>query len=447
MQLALQDLSSTGRGVGRTEDGRVVMVRGGIPGDQVVAVVTTRRKSFVEAKIETLLRPSPHRVEPRCRHAHDCGGCSLQQMDPAAQRQFKVSRIRELLQRSRKLPGVPVGEAEEVGSPFGYRNRMEFSFSSASGGLVAGLHAADGKVFDLTECHLPDLSLVRALDRIRAILRARGLSAHDARPTPGPLERLELRRSAQTGEILAVLRATSPLSPGLQRDLANLVHEGGGPHSVVVLDPRYRCLAGPGEVWEGLGNIRLPVVPGAFTQTHTAGALAVYEAVLRWLARAPGGGLLDLYAGSGPVSLLARGFDPVVAVEVSAASIRAGRRAAARNGKGIRFIHAPALEGARTLQAAGLRFAAVAVNPPRAGLHADLPAVVRALGARRLAYVSCHPATLVRDLERLSEEGFVPEAILTFDLFPHTAEIEAVARLRREEDVAGEEGRLENRPR
>ncbi|MFQ5768011.1 MAG: TRAM domain-containing protein, partial [Acidobacteriota bacterium] len=103
IEVECTDLSSRGWGIGREPGGRVVMVDGAIPGDRVLASVTSVMRRWAKARLVRLLRPSDARVRPRCRHFGECGGCSLQQMNPAAQRRVKTARIRQVLARTSGL--------------------------------------------------------------------------------------------------------------------------------------------------------------------------------------------------------------------------------------------------------------------------------------------------------------------------------------------------------
>ena len=167
LELELEDLSSRGQGVGRTDEGLVVMVAGGVPGDLVRARVVRLHRNRVDAEAAEILRPAPERVTPRCAHFGACGGCSLQNLDPGAQRAWKTRRLRQLLTRQGRLPGVPVGEAEEVGPAYGYRGRMSFTGEFTAGSLVLGLHDREGKLFPVRECLLPDPAIMTAFAAIR----------------------------------------------------------------------------------------------------------------------------------------------------------------------------------------------------------------------------------------------------------------------------------------
>jgi len=428
LELDVVDLGSHGQGVGRTDSGLVVMVPDGIPGDRVVARVSRRHRNRVDASLETLLRPSPDRVVPRCRHFGVCGGCSLQMQAPAAQRWFKVRRLRELLHRQAGLGDVPVDEALAVGESYEYRGRMAFTAGRTEGDRLAiGLHGRGGDLLDLAECHLPHPRVMSILAVARAAL-APDTSCKDL--GDGPL-RLDIRHSlAQDRVHLAIAWSGEPPAAVVRR-LKALVVDQPGLSIALGRAGGVRHLAGPDDSWEELAGVRVPLDPRVFLQTNPAGATVLYEQALDWLRPAAPGVLLDLYAGVGVLARAGRrDFDGAVAVESSSAAIRHGRRATAEDSE-IRFLQGEVRVVVATLVVAGRHFPAAAVNPPRGGLHSRLPQQLASLGVTRIAYISCHAATLARDLARLDRAGYRTVRVTPFDLFPQTAEMEVLARLER----------------
>jgi 23S rRNA (uracil1939-C5)-methyltransferase len=437
IDLDVSDLAAVGRGVGRTAGGLVVICSGGVPGDRLRAEVIRMKSSFAEAEVKEILAPSLERVEPRCAHFSSCGGCALQELAPAAQRRVKAGRLRELLRRTGGLTGIEVGEAVSVGPDYGYRDRIELAISGAPGRLAIGYHDREGQVFEVKECPIahPDviaaaLKVSEALQRAAAEAAGRSLSG-----------RLDVRRSSLTGATLATLRVDRPIPDAARRALAALEGTDGAPSSILLTwgqdaaprPPRERgttsVVYGPPVIEEEVVGIRFPLSGDFFVQTQAAGAAAIYRDALEWLEEGTGP-LLDLYAGAGLLALAAdERLHPATTVEGNLLAVAAGRRTAEARGRQVNILAGDVLETSRALARRGERFAAAAVNPPRAGLHSGLPALLAAIGVERLAYISCDPATLARDLGRLAGSGFRCVRVTPYDLFPQTAGLEAVARL------------------
>ena len=445
LEVAVHDVASDGRGVGRTPSGLVVMTRGAVPGDQILVEVTGVHRSRVEARLVTVIRPSPDRVQPVCEHFGNCGGCALQNLAVNAQRRLKARRVKENLRRIAGLSSVAVDAVVAVGPDYGFRDRMEFAFGAGPSGVSLGLHDLSREVFDLQECHLGPTSFSRMVGRVRELARRHDLRGGRGRSFPG-LQRLDIRRTAEGGIMLVVKTGIGELPGAFLEDLAAFARTQNGPDAVVVRQHRpghpsaRAVLAGDGRLRTSLLGLEFHVPDDAFVQTQMAGAVAITRRALAWLAGEPAGALLDLYAGVGLLALAAAASRPVVAVEASASSVRAGREAARRAGRPLRFIRGDVRSSLRELVADGKdEFRAGAVNPPREGLHRDLPGLLGATAIERLVYVSCDPGTLARDLGRLACHGLQTVRVIPFDLFPQTARVEVLALLERR-SAAGESG-------
>ena len=421
-EVEITDVTSEGDGIGRSPAGLVLMIAGAVPGDRVRARLTRRHRGYAEALLETLLERSPDRVEPRCVHFGQCGGCALQNLSPEAQRRVKHTRLTRLLAR----PGDPappvVEEVREVGPPYGFRGRMEFSFGGPAAMRRIGLHARAGDVFPLRECHLPDPAFARIVTRLDAALRG----APDGRG----LRRLEIRRAAHDGRLLVTLRADGEVPEALLAALRRLEAEETAVGGVLVAPASgtARLLWGREAIEDVVLDLRLAIGPDGFVQTHPAGAEALYREVLRRLRPRQGMRFLDLYSGLGIIGMAAaRQGAEVLCIESSAPATRAAEQAAAANRVRLRVLRGEVTRSMRHLAGTGERFAAACLNPPRAGISAALPDLLAATGVRTLAYVSCHPATLARDAARLKAAGYEPARVVPFDFFPQTAQVECAA--------------------
>jgi len=450
LTLEVADLALGGAAVAR-HDGRVVFVDRGVPGDRITARVTRLRRGLAEARLESIERPSPLRVPAPCPHFGRCGGCRAQDLRYDEQCRLKQRQVEETLAR---LGGIasprvrPIVPAPEL---WGYRNKMEFSFRPGSGDEpVLGLHERGGydRIFPLETCLLPSaltLAIVRATREFAAAQR--WIAYHPSRHH-GIVRFLVVRHLPATGECAVQLVAAAPEIPGLA-DWARAVQAlDPAVRSVtlglnrsranVALAEEERVLRGGATIVERLLGLEFEASANAFLQTNSRQAEALYAAALE--AAAPRGDetVLDLYCGTGTLTLvLARAARAVVGVESVEAAVDAARRNAARNGvSNARFVAGEARrvlrEWARGERNGRPRPAVVVVDPPRAGLHPRVVARIAELEPRRVVYVSCNPGTLARDVKDFAALGYRLEETTPFDLFPHTPHIECVARLERE---------------
>lgn len=449
LTLAVEDLALGGKALARHE-GRVVFVDRGLPGDRVTARITRVKRSFAEARLESVEAPGSERTPARCAHAAQCGGCRLQELPYEAQCRIKERQVAEALRHLGGVAAPPVRAIVPAPSAWHYRNKMEFSFiPDAHGAPVLGLHERGtfDRVFEVRECHLPSPLVVEILRLTQAFARDRRWRAYHPTRHEGIARFLMVRHLPLTDECAVHLIAASDRLDGL-RDWARAVAALSPAVKSVTLGLNASranvafaedevVLAGAGAVVERLLGLEFEIVRNAFLQTNSAQAEHLYRAALD-AARIEGGEtVLDLYCGAGTLTLLfARAAAGAVGVESVPDAVERARRNATRNGLGnARFVCGEARQVLREW-AHGKREGAVkpdlvVVDPPRAGLHPRVVFRAAELRPRRIVYVSCNPATLARDLKDFAPLGYTLAEVTPYDMFPHTPHIECVARLER----------------
>jgi len=438
-------LAFGGRGIGHSPDGRVAFVDDTVPGDTVLAYYTKIKRDYVEARVESVLSPSEDRVEPRCRHVGECGGCRLQHMRYEAQAAAKGLQVAEALAHLGGLAEVPVRDTVPAASPWAYRNKMDFTFGTTDEGRVAlGMHRRGrfDRIVDLSECHLVDERVMALVAAVREWATTHGLDPYEPRGAVGLLRYLVVRLGQATGDVLVDLVTTSPAPPesasfvGTVRSVfenATVVHTTHRGRATAYMVETQEVLIGRGSIEERLGEWRFEISPESFFQTNTAMAELLCSTAADAAGLTGDERVLDLYCGTGAIGItLSRQAGSVLGLEVSEAAVaNAVRNAALNEVDNATFVAAKAEEGlAEVLQRHG-PFDVAVVDPPRAGLH---PKALRTLAdcqVGRIAYVSCNPATLARDLATLGEAGFRVLWVQPIDMFPHTPHVEAVVALQR----------------
>ena len=395
-------------------EGRVVFVPYAAPGDTIEAEPVERRRDWLRARVERVLVPGPARVLPGCAAFPTCGGCQWQHVAPAAQRAAKRDVVAEQLRRVAGLADADVLPTLAAPDTFGYRARV----SLVAEGRRLGYHRARSHALvEVDACPIADATVSAHLPTARAWAAA----------LRAPLRRVTV--SAAPGGVVLVAATDTP--PG-ERDVAateallvrapavrGAVLRGGGARRVVG-DATVRVEVEP--------DLALEIPADVFTQVNAAANRLLVGAVLGFGDFRAGERALDLYCGAGNFTLpLARRGDLVHGVERDAVAVAAAEANAARlRLAAARFTCAPV---ARALAASGEAYDAVVLDPPRAGADDVLGALAR-LGARRMLYVSCDPATLARDVRTLGARGYRLARVQPVDLFPQTFHVEAVADLR-----------------
>jgi 23S rRNA (uracil1939-C5)-methyltransferase len=447
LALVIDDLAFGGEGVGRV-DGYVIFVHGGVPGDRLTVRVTETRARYGRAVLEAVETPSPDRVAPPCPYFGRCGGCRLQHIAYPAQLRFKEKQVRDCLERLGALAPIDVRPILPAPELYGYRNKMEFTVVGSRGAPVLGLHQADryDVVLDIDRCLLQSDTMNRLLGEMRREVTARALSiytAHGREEGEGLLRFVTLREGRHTGEAMVNVVASAPdvealgpIAEALRARVpatASVVLNVNAKKASVAVGTEEHLLLGQDHIRESLHGVLFQVSPNSFFQTNTLQAERLFALVRDACELSGGETLIDLYSGTGAISLLlARAVRHVYGIEVSTAAVAdAGRNARLNGIDNCTFLTGEVRHVLPALVQEGVRAEVVVADPPRAGFHPKALAALGALAPGRIVYVSCNPATLARDLGDLAGHGYRVDWVQPVDMFPQTPHIEAVARLRR----------------
>jgi 23S rRNA (uracil1939-C5)-methyltransferase len=453
LSVTIDDLAFGGEGVGRA-DGYVIFVRGGVPGDRLRVRLDQARSRFGRGTIESIETPSPHRIEAPCPYFGRCGGCRLQHVDYQAQLAFKSKQVTDALERLGGLGPVDVRPILGAADTYGYRNKMEFTVARArnGAGLTVGLHEQEryDSVLDVERCLLQSDRMNALLDEARRFFAESGLAAWEQDSGEGLLRFLMLREGYRTGESMVNIVTSSPAVSELAPLAAQLVARVPRTTSVmmnvnpkkasVAIGVEEHLLGGRDHILESVGGLRFQVSANSFFQTNTAQAERLFSLVIDSAALAGDETVLDLYSGTGAISLqLAGRCRWVYGVEVTQAAVDDAARNAAANGiANCTFLAGEVRFVLPSLIAQGVSAQVVVADPPRAGFHPKALRALLQMEPARIVYVSCNPATLARDLGELVRGGYRLEWVQPVDMFPHTPHIEAVARLERQVSAAAE---------
>lgn len=382
VDITVDQLVAGGDGLGRFE-GIPIFVPRSAPGDRLRVRLTERKSGYGRGEILEILSPGPGRRKPPCAHFDDCGGCDLQHLEDAQQTKLKVEALRDTLTRLgglRELPTIRIRASQ----PWAYRLRTQLHIEGKGRDLQIGYRARGShRLVPVEACPI----LVPGLQQLLPTL-------------PSILEKTKAPR---------------------RLDLA--VGDGGAVSSAPVVEGLSH-----GEVIVSEGDYSYAFDARCFFQGHRGLLPALLEeAVGPWT----GDNAFDLYAGVGLFSLpLAKRYQSVVSVEGDRLASRYGRTNARRNRLSNIEVQAKSVEG--WIQHLPEGAARVLLDPPRAGLSPKVRVAILKQRPQRLTYVSCHPATLARDLRSLTR-GFRLTHLSALDLFPQTGHLEAVAQLERSE--------------
>jgi len=447
-EISIDDLSHQGEGIGRLGT-EVVFVPGGLPGDRLRIRLVRRHKGHWSAEIAGVISPAPDRRRPPCILADNCGGCSLQPLGDGAQARWKFQQVRQTLQRIAGLD-APVRPILAAPAPLGYRNRAIIPLErSADGCLRAGYYRRGShRIVNLNRCPVLDGRIDRLIQPLKQDLEASGwpIDRHGG----GGLRHLALRVGEATGEVLLTLVSADRDLPGLESlatawmdrwpEVVGVCLNLQDQPTNRLLGERTLTVAGRPWLEEGFAGLRYRIGADTFFQVNTGQAEAVMPSLQEALGEGNEAGpkqLVDAYSGIGTFSLpLAQRGWRIHGLEQHGPSVDLARSNAALNGLEAMAQFectpvAPVL-GQRLQPHTGGDGPHLFMDPPRRGLEPEALAAIKAVRPARIAYLSCDPATLARDLGQLAADGAYELLWLQpIDFFPNTSHVECLAALRR----------------
>jgi 23S rRNA (uracil1939-C5)-methyltransferase len=407
-ELELTAMAHGGSALGRHE-GRVIFVPYTIPGETVRVELVEERKRWGRGRLLEILEPSPYRVEPPCPYfgAEKCGGCQFQHIDYEAQAEYKREVVIDQLARLGGLRDAKVLEIIGAADPWAYRNHVQFSPTPQ--GQLGFLTADTNHVVPVEEC----LILDPLLDELWEALDMEWPQLH----------RLSLRCGSASGDRMAIFELDHYEDFDIEVDFAV---------SCVILlaDGEVVVLMGNPYLEEQVAGRSYRISANSFFQVNTAGAEALVALVHDALAPTSSDRLLDLYCGVGLFGLsLADRVGHMLGVEADPSAVADFQY----NVRGQEHVESIEGKAQAVLPQIEEPVDLVVLDPPRSGAGQEVIEQLASLKPRRVAYVSCDPATLARDARRLTESGFVLQEVQPVDLFPQTYHVESIALFARQQ--------------
>ena len=382
ISLDLMGMGRLGEALARWDDGWV-FVFGGISGERVTAQIVRRRRRYLAARVRQVVEPSPYRVSPRCPYFGDCTGCQWQHIDYPFQLVLKRQAVADAFERIGGIDGAPVEEVLPAPELYGYRNHARFTVGPD--GALGFVHRETRHFVVVERCLLMHPWINEALAQLQGRC--------------GETTQLSVRYGVNTGEYL--------VQPPLKNSEVRLV-TGGKHYGESLLGRRFR-IASP-----------------SFFQVNTLQAERVVGLLKEMLDLQGDELLVDAYAGVGTFAvLLASHVERVVGIEDSPAAVED----AEANAVGVDNVSFMVGKSEEALSRLEERPDAVILDPPRKGCHPAALEALKGLRPAKVAYVSCDPSTLARDLKSLCADGFELVRVQPVDMFPQTHHVECVALL------------------
>lgn len=437
-------MSSEGSGIAKI-DGMAVFVPQTAPGDFIEIKIVKVKSHYAYGIINKLITPSPLRTDSSCEVFKKCGGCVFRHISYSAECDIKQSRVAEAIKRIGKaeLEPQPIIPAVSVSR---YRNKAQYPVSQ--GGSLGFFANHSHRIIPCSDCDLQPAEFSAVNEAFGIWIRENGISVYDEANGKGLVRHLYLRKAEACGDIMAVVvingyeipaaeQLISALRKATDDKLKSLQLNINTKATNVILGNKCKMLYGTPYITDTLCGISVRLSPLSFYQVNRAMAEKLYNTACEY-ARPEGKIILDLYCGAGTIGLsMASEAKRLIGVEIVPQAVEDANFNAAANGiTNAEFICADAAEAATELSKRSIKPDTVIVDPPRKGCdEALLKTIAADFSPESIVYVSCDPATLARDIARLSELGYTLCEYTPVDLFPRTAHIETVAKLVKKQEV------------
>ena len=420
MNLTIEKMVYGGEGLARLPDGKAVFLPFVLPGEEVTASLAREKTSFARAVAEQVIKPSAHRIEPKCPYFANCGGCHYQHTSYPAQLEFKRAILRETLLRNAKFEWKHEIKTHSA-DPWNYRNRTRMKVRGGTDFAVGYHRLASHDLLPVKNCPISSPAINRVLQHLWEM-------GENGKVPAGVTEIEFFADHADARVLLEIYHAAGAL--GIREFAAELHARAADIRGTAIFVEAGRSHKPP-QLKETLGNPALLYQVGEKNFRVSAGSFfQTNRHLVRELAQTVASDFfgkiaLDLYAGVGLfANHLAKRFEQVFAVESSPASAADLQANALKNVVPVRATTEQFLP--RSLN---MHPEVVVVDPPRAGLGARASQLLAALRVKRIVYVACDPATLARDVRFLLDFGYQVEQVHLIDLFPQTFHLESVIRL------------------
>jgi 23S rRNA (uracil1939-C5)-methyltransferase len=451
IELEIEKLAFGGKGLARLKD-YVIFVDRTLPGERVKVRIVKRKPNYAEARLLTIIDPSPLRVAAPCGYFGECGGCSWQNLDYENQLKFKKEHVQESLQQLAGIQECTLYDPLPSSLIWGYRNKMEFSFSDRRWFIpadkqyvnqdrtyVLGLHVAGthDKILNIDYCLLQNEFANKVLKIVDNFCALHQLPVYSIKSGKGFLRFLVIRYSFYSHELMVVL-VTAKKSPERLKPLVSelvfnlpqitsIVNAINTRPAQIAYGEEYVVLYGRDHIVEKINDLQFKISANSFFQTNSYQTQTLYRVVLDYADLNGTECVWDLYSGTGTISLhLAAKARQVIGFELEATAVHDARDNSTENRiTNCKYISGDLLANLKQIEQPPQL---VITDPPRSGMHSKVCGFLNGCGARKIIYVSCNPTTLARDIKLLNQ-NYQLKRVQPVDMFPHTYHIETVCEL------------------
>ena len=442
----ITDFGENGEGIGKT-DAFTWFIKDTVIGDKVTAKVMKTKKSYGYARLDSIVKESPDRIEAKCPVARSCGGCTLQSLDYKAELRLKQNKVENHLKRigGFDLSSVEIEEIIGMEDPIRYRNKSQFPFGRKNGKNITGYFAGrTHSIVEFDDCIIGIKENKTVLQTVLDFMEKYSVDAYNEEDGSGIVRHVLIRKGFATGELMVCIvintnnlphsdKLVESLCNALGSDLKSVSININKKNTNVILGDTTVTLYGNGYIEDYIGDVKFRISPQSFYQVNPVQTKKLYAKALEYAALTGEETVWDMYCGIGTISLfLAKSAKFVYGVEIVDAAIQNARENAKINNiENVKFFVGKAEEIITgEYENGNIRdIDVIVVDPPRKGLDKLAIDTMLKLLPKRIVYVSCDSSTLARDLKLLCEKEYELKKLTVVDQFARSYHVETVALL------------------
>ena len=442
VELSIDEMIFGGESINNTAFDKKVLLKGGIKGQKVSALIQKSRRDKYQAKILSVIEKSSLETQEVCSKYGQCGGCSMLSVDYDNQLSLKSEQLTKLFHKNGH---IEVEKIDIVPSPLQkeYKNKMEFTFGNEvkDGDLIIGLHKKNSpmSIVPVEDCLLVDEDYRTILKMTGEYFRAKNLPNYHIKSHEGYLRHLVIRKGENTKQLLINIVTTSQIdfdlseyvqklhALKLESTIVGILHTTNDSLSDTVKDDKVDVLFGDNYFYDILLGNKFKISPFSFFQTNTKGAETLYKTAMEMIDGEKDL-IFDLYSGTGTIGIsMSARSKKVIGIEIVEEAVEMAREnAEANNVKNVEFIAGDVKEEVSKLTNSP---ELIILDPPRAGINPKALNDIIGFNSKQMLYISCNPKMLVQDLKVLKEAGYEIVKVKGVDMFANTYHCETVALL------------------
>ena len=438
-EVEIIDNGYEGEGIAKIDD-FTIFINGAIKGEICKILIVKINKSFAFGKLIEVLKPSENRNIKDCSTNKKCGGCNLRNIKYKEKKKIKKEMIQNLVNKSLNKK-IDVNNVIGMENPYYYRNKLQYPVGKNKDGIpVMGVFASrTHEIIPVENCLIQNKKAQEVANAIFKFIKENNISIYDEKTMNGEIRHIVVKIGVKTNEIMCILVSNTnsfDMEKELVEDITSnfpnvktIIKNINNKNTNVILGDKNVVLYGDGFIHDKLGDFTFKIYAKSFYQTNPTQTEVLYNKAIQFAKLDKDDILCDLYCGIGTIGIFASGkVKKVYGIEIVGEAVEAAKENAKLNGvKNIEFIAGDVEKAFKELiEKHNVQPTAIIVDPPRRGLDATTINKMLELEVKKLVYVSCNPATMVRDIKILEEKYKVKE-IQPVDMFPYTSHVESVA--------------------